>query len=422
MITRKNVFTVLLLFISCSLVAQDLNKLYAEIREMSKLNDPAKSISSKERIIREYQLDVKKDAETIDMLNGNVALAYAKQAKYKETEQYINFITNPFNQTSILSMIATQLVEQQTDLEYANKLAEEALKRFHAYKDDSLARPENIAIEDWKRFMSFAQYPYYDTYANTLFALKRYEEALLYQRMAFDGLPEEGIPSSVERYAKLLAITGDKSGAKEFLMKVAVKGKLNNVMIAQLKQIYVEEKGSDEGFALYLESLQNSIQSEMLDELSKRMLSESAAAFTLNDIQGNRVSLSDFKGKIVILDLWATWCAPCIASFPAMQQLVNKHKDVVFLFIAVEEKGNNILERVKRFIDRNNYTFQVLLDEPLPDQSDKHIIISGYKPNGIPAKYFIDKSGVLRFKSEGFNTDTELINEIEAKISLLKAL
>jgi thiol-disulfide isomerase/thioredoxin len=152
------------------------------------------------------------------------------------------------------------------------------------------------------------------------------------------------------------------------------------------------------------------------------MLNETAPAFSLKDIEGKQVSLSDYKGKIVILDLWATWCVPCIASFPAMQKQMEKHPDVIFLFIAVNEKADGVQERVKTFINKYKYPFLVLIDEPIKEAPGKFVITSSYKPTGIPAKYFIDRNGKLRFKSKGFNTDSELINEMDAVITILKSL
>jgi len=416
------IITTFYLFTSIVLTTQEVTGIQADIRRMSKETDPHKSVIIKNRIINDYKLDSLKDSETIDLLNGNIAVAFAMKKNYKEFEKYIGLIKNKFNQTSMLSMAANELLDKDIDADYACKIAKETLEKYFSFKDDPNARPDGYTKEDWERFMNFAKYPYYDTYAKSLFALKRYTEAIEYQRMAFDGKPEEGLPGSVERYTKLLELTGKKEEAKQLLLKLARLGKLNKGMTEQLQSISVSEKGSDENLGVYIDSLQKNIQATLIKELKSKMLNETAPAFTLSDINSKQVSLSDYKGKIVILDLWATWCVPCIASFPAMQKQIKKHPDVVFLFIAVNEKGNDVLERVKKFINKNKYNFHVLIDEPINGTSDKYIITSSYKPNGIPAKYFIDRAGKLRFKSKGFNTDSELINEIDAIITILKSL
>jgi thiol-disulfide isomerase/thioredoxin len=193
-------------------------------------------------------------------------------------------------------------------------------------------------------------------------------------------------------------------------------------MTEQLQSIYISEKGTDKNLGVYIDSLQKNVQASLIKDLKPKMLNEIAPAFSLKDINGKPVNLSGYKGKIVILDLWATWCVPCIASFPAMQKEMEKHPDVVFLFIAVEEKGDNALERVKKFMDKNKYPFHVLMDEPISPASGQFKVLSTYKPSGIAAKYFIDREGKLRFRSMGFSTDSELLNEMDAMITILKGL
>jgi thiol-disulfide isomerase/thioredoxin len=412
----------LFLFASILLSAQEVTGIHADIRNMSKETDPSKSIMIRDQIIKDYNLNSLEDAETIDLLNGTVGIAFVRKKNYEGFEKYIDLIQNKFNQTSMLNMAANELLDLDIDPAYASKLAKRTLDVYHTFKDDPKAKPENFSQEDWKRFMNFAKYPYYDTYAKALFALKEYEEAIQYQRMAFDGKPEEGLPASVERYAKLLEFSHEKDSAKQLLLKLAGKGKLTKSMIAQLESYYIADSGSSDNFDGYLDSLQHGVRAEMMAKLKKEILNETAPLFSLNDTQGKLTHLSDFRGKIVVLDLWATWCAPCIASFPAMQKLVEKHPDVVFLFIAVDEKGNDAAKRVKNFIDKRKYTFRVLMDELIDGTADKYVITSTYKPNGIPAKYFIDKEGKLRFTSKGFSTDAELVNEVDAMISILKDL
>jgi peroxiredoxin len=419
---KRFIAILFILFPGLFLSAQEVTGIQADIRKMSKETDPVKTEEIRNQIIRDYKLDNVKDAETIDMLNGSVAIAFVMKKNYPAFEKYISLIKNRFNQTSMLSLAAGKLIDDNIDAEYACKLASQTLELYLSFKDDPNAKPGNYTKEDWERFMNFAQYPYYDTYAKSLFAVKRYEEALKYQRMAFNRRPEEGIPSSVERYAKLLELNGDAQTAKNLLLKVAGMGKLNKGMISQLESFYVSEKGNNANFDFYIDSLQNGIQAEMIREFNKKMLNETAPGFSLKDLNGNRVRLTDYKGKIVVIDLWATWCVPCIASFPAMQKMVEKHSDVVFLFIAVQEQGNDALERVKKFMNKNKYPFHVLMDERIDKNSAKYKITSTYKPNGIPAKYVIDREGKLRFKTGGFDTDSELINEMDAMISITKNL
>ena len=412
---------VVFLWTAVNLFAQQRSALDSAIRHLAEEKDPQKSALMMNEIIKKHGLDKNKDAETLDVLYGTVAVKFAMDKSYSQFEKYIGFIRNKFNQTSFLNMAASKMLNENVDAAYANRISKRTLTLYDSFKNDTTAKPKDFSSKDWARFMKFAQYPYYDTYAHSLFALKKYKEALQYQKLAFDRNPEEGLPSSVERYAKLLTLTGNSEEAKQLLLKVARLGRLNKGMIDQLQTIYISEKGTDENLGLYLDSLQRNVQASLIQVLKPKMLNETAPVFSLKDINGKNVNLSDYAGKIVVLDLWATWCAPCIASFPAMQIMVEKHPEVAFLFIAVDEKDPNPLPRVKSFIEKRNYPFMVLIDEPVEPNSTKFKITSGYEPNGIPAKYIIDGNGILRFKTSGFDTDTELINELEAMFTILKS-
>ena len=398
------------------------NNLDSAVHRLAQEKDAQKSLTMMNSIIKEFKLNKAKDAETLDALYGTVAVNFAMSRNYSQYEKYIGLIRNKFNRTSYMNMAASKMLDENIDYAYANKIAKQTLTLYQSFRNDSTARPKEFSKADWERFMNFAQYPYYDTYAHSLFKLGKYDEALQYQKKSFDAEPENGVPSSVERYAELLTLTGHKDQAKQLLLKMASRGRLNEGMTEQLQSIYISEKGSDEHLGAYLDSLQKNVQASLVQELKPKMLNETAPGFSLKDINDKEVKLSDYAGKIVVLDLWATWCRPCIASFPAMQLMVQKHPEVAFLFIDVQEQDANPLPRVKSFIEKKNYPFTVLIDEPVQNNSEKYKVISAYRPNGIPAKYIIDKNGILRFKTAGFDTDSELINELEAMFEIVKKL
>jgi peroxiredoxin len=151
------------------------------------------------------------------------------------------------------------------------------------------------------------------------------------------------------------------------------------------------------------------------------MLNDKAPDFVLKDINGKTVSLADYKGKVLILDFWATWCVPCRESFPATQKVLNKYKDdpaVSFLFIDTREKTDNYVDLIKKFLDENHYTFKVVLDEKGPD-GIQNKMYKQYVMPGIPTKFIIDKNGVIRFKVIGFNpnlTEEDIMKELSEMI------
>src|SRR5690606_5039902 len=133
--------------------------------------------------------------------------------------------------------------------------------------------------------------------------------------------------------------------------------------------------------------------------LMKKALSQEAPEFELKDVDGNTVRLADLRGKVVVLDFWATWCGPCKASFPAMQKAVDKYADdpnVMFLFVHTWDRVNDPTKDAKDYVVSNNYSFEVLMD--LRDvETRESAVAKAYGVRGIPTKVIIDPKGQIRF-------------------------
>lgn len=111
--------------------------------------------------------------------------------------------------------------------------------------------------------------------------------------------------------------------------------------------------------------------------------------FTISDLEGKQVSLSDFAGKPVILFFWAVWCPFCTEELPHLQkQYTNiKAKGIEVLAIDINDSS----ERLKKFLSRHNITLPVLMDE-------KNRVSTAYQVNGIPTYVLIDANGKIQFQ------------------------
>jgi peroxiredoxin len=112
-----------------------------------------------------------------------------------------------------------------------------------------------------------------------------------------------------------------------------------------------------------------------------------APDFKFPGLDGKMVSLSDYKGKVVLVNIWATWCPPCVEEMPSMEKLYKKFKGENFeiLAVSIDEPG---LKAVAPFMKKSSLTFPALIDS-------EGTIKTVYGITGIPESFIIDKQGIL---------------------------
>jgi peroxiredoxin len=112
-----------------------------------------------------------------------------------------------------------------------------------------------------------------------------------------------------------------------------------------------------------------------------------APDFTFPGINGKMVSLSDYRGKVVLINIWATWCTPCVDEMPSMEKLYQKLKgeDFEILAVSIDFLG---LKVVAPFMKKHKLTFPALIDSA-------GTIRIAYRTTGIPESFIIDKDGIL---------------------------
>lgn len=129
--------------------------------------------------------------------------------------------------------------------------------------------------------------------------------------------------------------------------------------------------------------------------------------FTLLDLEGNEVSLSDFEGQIVVLNFWATWCNPCKMEIPDFIEVNNMFKDEGVQFLGVSSDN---VDNLKSFVDEYGIDYPTLIDGSI-DSISKYWRISA-----IPTTYIVDGSGNAVFRQIGLMTKNQLVNAIEEQL------
>jgi thiol-disulfide isomerase/thioredoxin len=123
------------------------------------------------------------------------------------------------------------------------------------------------------------------------------------------------------------------------------------------------------------------------------LLNKIAPDFTLETLNGEKVTLSELKGKKVFINFWASWCPPCRDEMPEIQTFSKQHPDIVILAVDLRntEKSD---EAVKEYIAESSYTFPVLLDR-------KGDVSQSYKVLTLPTSYFVNTKGEVQYKFIG---------------------
>ena len=132
-------------------------------------------------------------------------------------------------------------------------------------------------------------------------------------------------------------------------------------------------------------------ESEEEEEAAEKVKTIPAIDFTLKDQYGNTHTLSDYKGKTVFLNFWATWCSPCRAEMPDIQKLYEEfqqeEEDIVILGVAAPNLGREKSEEgIKGFLEENGYTYPVVMDTEAE-------AFQAYGINSFPTTFMIDKDG-----------------------------
>lgn len=383
--------------------------------------DADKAAEKLAKLIKDFNLNTanKKDYDKIENLYAQVASGYGLAKNNAKFEEYTNLIKNKTTLASLYNSYAWASAEKKENLAFATNISKKSLTLLESAKLDP--KPAYMASqESYLESLESSYASYADTYALLLAHSGNYAEALKFQEEAVLK-NNYSKPEMNERYVNFLVKNAQIDKALTFAERFIKDGQGTEQMKLDLKSVY---KGS-QPFDVYYAALEKVANEKEMAKFMKDMISQQAPTFSLLNVKGERVDLAKLKGKVVIVDYWATWCGPCVASFPGMQKAVDKYKsdpNVVFLFVNTWQNEENREKVVKDWLAANpSYTFNVLLDTKNVKDPSKFDVIEQYKVDGIPTKFIIDGNGNIRFKKVGFSGTAEgTVKELDIMIALAK--
>lgn len=395
------------------------------LREQMKTLDPAGSMVQKDRataVRNETNWERKKTAyqayqkefPNSTFLPALTVMMTDGYFKNNDLKGLVTFVEQqPVSHTDVmmLNSMAFQLADERRSLPESEQLITRAMTILKTQP-----KPANVT-GNWETEKQNRHRQLMNTYARSLEQQGKYAEAYTaYQTVIQPDDIENSDPRTNERYFLCALQANHAADAKPVIEEAIQFGKATPRLKTVLRDWYAKQPGNTVAKAdAYIADLESDIRADQRDELQQILINEPAPAFSMTDLKGRTISSASLKGKVIVLDFWATWCGPCIASFPAMQQAQMRFQNdpnVQFLFVNTREGGP--LQRVHNFMSKHTYPFTVPLD-------GNQRVSRAYKVQGIPTKVVIDPKGRVRYRQIGYSGDPEAtVNELSLVVEMLK--
>lgn len=396
-------------------------------------SDFTKKKSILDEILEYYPSDVYRDVNTeiSSLYYGKLiqSVIYTPIATFKDYSLIYKYLhDSPLNQLvtyhwhHVQLPLRDKLISNDKLLSLSTEIIKEMQSRPRSGKDLAISpgRWADLFVSNHRDIMM--------AHSELLLEVGKYSEAL---EIAEKLSPLFGNKSADfnDLYIKILSKNGYDNLIIPYIKLSIGKNAATPEMLEYLKADYIKTKGGENGFDEYLTSLKSSEDlKDMQIKLKSSLIKEKIDLFSFEEMGGGRVDMAAQKGKIIVIDFWATWCAPCKAALPGMQMAVSKYKndpDVVFYFVATQESKPGFKDELRQFVKEKGYDITVLFDNP--DASGKaqaayNNYSRKFKFSGIPHKMIIDGSGYLRWSSTGYyGSPTELADEISCLIEIIKS-
>ena len=266
--------------------------------------------------------------------------------------------------------------------------------------DFNTYRKKYFSLPPEERFSMFyeAKASFYDTYAWIFFKQNAYAKADSLIDKTFSLLKIANKEPAEDILMHFIEIKKKNKKWKEVLdglTKLYLKQPENETLKMKILEVYKKLGKSEKDFDKFLEE-------QFLSYFKNVLLNQKIKDFTAVDLQGNRIKLSDFKGKVCVLNFFSIWCGPCVEEIPELNKIVDefKNEDVVFIAITSGDK-----EALEEFLRENEFKYRVCIAD--------YSVFLDYKIYAIPQHFLIDREGKIQFRHVGMVKKDILEREIK---------
>jgi thiol-disulfide isomerase/thioredoxin len=185
---------------------------------------------------------------------------------------------------------------------------------------------------------------------------------------------------------------------------------------ARLGQLYATKYGSENGLGDRLLKAYDAYNKEREERYAKiegptpNTGATDPLAYKLNKLEGGQIKLSDFQGKVIVVNFWATWCGPCLTEMPLLEKTMAKYqqdREVVFLALSTDEERDDVAP----FVKQHKFKLPIVFADGLD---------AAFRISSIPTTIIFNRSGEISFRQAGFNPREDFVAKLSEKIEAAK--
>ncbi len=283
---------------------------------------------------------------------------------------------------------------------------------------DASRRPQNMGSSEWGEEQRLASSQLRFVQGAILRAMGRTDDAIKALEQSIEIGGDDLEKGCVEMLIELQSAGGQTKKALQLAERAMSLGVATPKVVDTFRAMLRADGEDSTDISEREQELRAQGRKRMATKVVQDMLNLQAIEGTFTTLEGKPVKISDWKGKVVIIDYWATWCGPCRQSFPSLQKLYLRYKDnpnVVFAIVNVWERSDDRVKTVRDFMSKNaSLTFPMYLDK---DDS----VVGKFGVTGIPTKFYLGKDGRVQFKEVGLHPEEQFLDEATNRIEALLA-